>query len=137
MTITRKYPLRRYSYVSIIRPGLIFLLRDLLYFNGYVVKEVTQQKYKTWSYNRDERVRVYRYWDLLVIFSILNFELHSFKSFFIIQWTKRSSYSSSMWSNWIVTKFIWPQFDEKSDFGNASTTWCGKSLSSFITFLLR
>ena len=39
-------------------PGLVFSLRDHLYFNGYVIKEVTQQKYKTRSYNRDERVGI-------------------------------------------------------------------------------
>ena len=45
-----------YSQVSIIRPGLIFSLRDFLYYIAIEVKEVTQQKYKTWSYNRDIRV---------------------------------------------------------------------------------
>ena len=51
----------KYSQVSIIRPGLIFSLRDFLYYIAIEVKEVTQQKYKTWSYNRDERVDTQRY----------------------------------------------------------------------------
>ena len=45
-----------YSFISIIRPGLIFLLRYFLYYIAIEVKVVTQQKYKTRSYNRDERV---------------------------------------------------------------------------------
>ena len=52
-----------YSQVSIIRPGLIFSLRDFLYYIAIEVKEVTQQKYKTWSYNRD--IRVLRYYLLI------------------------------------------------------------------------
>ena len=47
-----------YSYVSIIRPGLIFFERDHLYYSGYVIKEVTQEKYKIRSYNRDLRVEM-------------------------------------------------------------------------------
>ena len=65
----------QYSYVSIIRPGLIFLLRDLLYFNGYVIKEVTQQKYKTRSYNRDLRVGGFGPWHLkATLFYIINWQ---------------------------------------------------------------
>ena len=39
-----------------IRPDLIFLLHDFLYYIAIEIKVVTQQKCKTWSYNRDERV---------------------------------------------------------------------------------
>ena len=48
--------LHKYSCISNIRPILIIVIRDHLYYDGFKVKEVTQEKYKSRSYNKDERV---------------------------------------------------------------------------------
>ena len=48
--------MHKYSCISNIRPILIIVIRDHLYYNGFKVKEVTKEKYNTRSYNKDERV---------------------------------------------------------------------------------
>ena len=44
----------------VLRPGLIYLLRYLLYYLAIVIKAVTLEEYKTRSYNRDIRVHLFR-----------------------------------------------------------------------------